>query len=76
MEELVQMVSAKTGLSADKSQEVVTFIINHLKERLPAPVASSLDSYLAGGSADGDSLADKAKAMVSGLGGMFGQKSE
>lgn len=78
MEELVQKLSQKTGLSPDKSQEVVNVIVAHLKERLPAPLASGLDSYLAGGAAgDGDgSLVDKAKSMASGLSSMFGKKAE
>lgn len=76
MDELVQRLSQKTGLSPDKAQEVVNFVLSHLKEKLPAPLASSLDSYLAGGSAVGGSLADQEKAMVSGVGGIFGNKTE
>jgi hypothetical protein len=88
MEELVQKVSQKTGLAPEESQQVVNIIVNHFKERLPAPLASGLDSLLAGGSADGqvagqadgsglDALEERAKsAMASGLGGMFESKSE
>ena len=76
MEELVQKISQKTGLSPDKAQEVVNVVMSHLKEKLPAPLVSGLDSYLSGGSTEGESLADKAKAMASGLGGLFGKKME
>jgi hypothetical protein len=76
MDELVQKLSQKTGLSPDKAQEVANVVLNHLKEKLPAPLASGLDSYLAGGSAEGGSLADKAKAMASGLGSLLGNKTE
>lgn len=76
MEELVQKLSQKTGLSPEKSQEVVNVVMSHLKERLPAPIASGLDSYLGGGSTEGESFADKAKAAASGLGSMFGKKTE
>jgi hypothetical protein len=76
MEELIQKLSQKTGLSPDKAQEVVNVVMTHLKEKLPAPLASGLDSYLAGGSAEGGSFADKAKAAASGLGNMFGKKTE
>lgn len=76
MDELVQKLSQKTGLSPDKAQEVVSVVLSHLKEKLPAPLASGLDSYLAGGSTEGGSLADKAKAMASGLGSMFEKKAE
>lgn len=43
MEELVQRLSEKTGLSQDKSQEVVNVVVARLKERLPEPLANSLD---------------------------------
>ncbi len=76
IDELVQKLSQKTGLSPEKAQEVVNVIVGHLKEKLPAPLASGLDSYLAGGSVEGESLADKAKSMASGLGSMFGTKTE
>ena len=75
-DELVQMLSQKTGLSPDKAQEVVDVVLSHLKEKLPAPLASGLDSYLAGGSTEGGTLADKVKAMASGLGSVFGEKTE
>lgn len=76
MEKLVQELSQKTGLSPDKAQEVVNVVVSHLKEKLPAPLASGLDSYLTGGSAEGGSLADKAMAMASGLSSVFGNKTE
>jgi hypothetical protein len=76
MDELIQKLSQKTGLSPDKCQEVVNVVMSHLKEKLPAPLASGLDSYLAGGSTESGSLADKAIAMASGLGSMFGKKAE
>ena len=50
--------------------------MSHLKEKLPEPLANGLNSYLSGGSAEGGSLADKAMAMASGLGSMFGKKTE
>ncbi len=76
MDELVQKISQKTGLSPDKAQEVVSVILSHLKEKLPAPLASGLDGYLSGGSTEGGSLIDRAKAMASGLGGVFEKKTE
>ena len=76
MDELVQRISQKTGLSPDKAQEVVNVVVSHLKEKLPAPLASGLDEYLSGGSTDSGSLIDKAKAMASGLGGVFEKKTK
>ncbi len=67
MDELVQVVSTKTGLSADQSRAAAQAVIDYLKSKLPAPVAGQLDSVLKGGGSMGD--------MAKGLGGMLGRKS-
>jgi hypothetical protein len=79
MNELVQLVQQKTGLSQDMAQKVVDTIAGYLKTKLPEPMASSLESLLGGGSAgteaagdaaaEGGGLMDKAKSMLAGLGG-------
>jgi hypothetical protein len=77
MDELVQRLSQKTGMSPDEAQQAVNIVVNHLKEKLPAPLASGLDSLLASGSLpEGENLVEKAKAVASGLESMFGQKAE
>lgn len=60
-EELVRMVAQKTGLPEDKARSATETVIGYLKERLPSPVASQLDS-VAGGGAPGD-LGDMAKGL-------------
>jgi hypothetical protein len=75
MEELVQELSQKTGLPQDKAQEDVNVIVSHLKARLPGPLASALDSVLAGGAAESGGLAGEEKAIAAELGGMFGNKA-
>jgi hypothetical protein len=74
-DELVQKISEKTGLPPDKAGEVVDIVVSHLKEKLPAALASGLDSILAGSSSGAGNLADEAKAVVSGLSSMFGAKA-
>lgn len=77
MTELVQLISQKTGLPQDKAQQVVDTVVAHLKEKLPGSVAGDLDSFLGGGAEAGDQgLMDKAKSVISGLGGLMGNKSE
>jgi hypothetical protein len=66
MEELIKQISEKTGLSADQAKSAVEMVVNYLKTKLPAPLASHLDGILAGGGGLGD--------LAKGLGGMFGQK--
>lgn len=68
MNELVQILVAKTGLSQDKAQEVVDTVVTHLKARLPGPLASHLDGILNGlGGGELEVLEQKAKAMFPGL---------
>ncbi len=67
MDELVQLVAQKTGLSQDQARAATQVVIDFLKSRLPAPVASQIDGVLKGG---GGGLGD----MTKGLGGMFGKK--
>jgi len=49
MDELVKRVSAKTGISEDMARTAVTTVLGFLKEKLPAPVASQIESALSGG---------------------------
>ena len=59
MDELVQEVSRKTGLSQDQSRAAVEAVLGVLKERLPEPARSMVDQY-AGGQA---SAQDAAQAV-------------
>ena len=69
MDQLIQLVTEKTGLGADKAKEVVDAVLSFIKEKLPAPIAGQIDSLLSGEGA-GD-LLEKGKDM---LGGLFGDK--
>ena len=70
MDELVQQVSARTGLSAEASREASEAVLSILKEKLPAPIAGQIDNFLAG-STSLDDLGDLG-GMAQGLGGLFG----
>ncbi len=63
MEELVNTVSQKTGLSHDQAQAAAQAVIDYLKTKLPAPVAGQIDAVLKGGG-----MPDLSK----GVGGLFG----
>jgi hypothetical protein len=67
MDELVKLVSQKTGLAEDKARDAVMTVLGFLKERLPAPIAGQLDGLLGGA---GSGMQDMAK----GLGGMLDRK--
>lgn len=77
MDELINLVVQKTGMSQDNARQAVEVVINELKSRLPGPIASHLDSFLSGGMSGGmNTLAGEAGEMLKGkLGGLFGGKS-
>ncbi|MGZ4811871.1 MAG: hypothetical protein ACXVZR_09575 [Terriglobales bacterium] len=66
MNELIEQLKSRVGLDDATAQSAAQTVIEFLKQRLPAPVASQLDNILAGGGAEG--IAGK-------LGGIFGKKS-
>ena len=68
MDELVKLVSEKTGLSEEMAKTAVDTVIGFLKQKLPAPVAGQIDALLEGGGASG------LGGIAQGLGGLFGKK--
>ena len=68
MEELIKRVSEKAGISEEQARSAVETVAEYLKERVPAPYSSYIDSFMSGGSGG-------AGGGLSGiLGGMFGNK--
>jgi hypothetical protein len=63
MDELIKLVVAKAGISEAQAKTAVETVVNFLKQKLPAPLASQLDGVLAGGMPD-----------LGALGGLFGKK--
>jgi hypothetical protein len=66
MDELVKLVSQKTGISEQMARTAVETVIGFLKQKLPAPIAGQIDAVLGG---SGQGLGDIAK----GLGGILGR---
>jgi len=69
VDELVKLVSEKTGLSEDMAQQAVEVVIDYLKEKLPTPIAGQIDSFLGGEGSGG--LGNMAQGLA---GGLFGKK--
>ena len=65
MEELVDLIVEKTGLPRETASHVVDIVLDFIKEKLPDPIAGSLDSFLEG---------DAGASLLSGLGDLFGGK--
>lgn len=66
MNELINLVSQKTGLPPDKAKVAVDTVLNFLKSKLPPNLAGQLDKIAAGGDASNNPLGD--------LGGLFGKQ--
>ena len=71
IDELIQVVSTKTGLSLDQAKTAVDAVLGFLKTRLPAPLASGLDSLAGEGTSgvegSGEGLANQASAALGNL---------
>lgn len=72
MQELVQQVMERAGISEQSAIAAVAAVMDYIKQRAPAPVAAQLEQYLTD---------DTAKSVVGAaegaLGQMFGEhKSE
>jgi len=46
MNELINTIVQKTGISEENAQKAVQVTLGFLKTKLPAPVAAQLDSFL------------------------------
>jgi hypothetical protein len=67
MDELINLVAQRAGISPEQAKVAVETVLSTLKEKLPAPVAAQIDGVLSGKSPD-------LGAVAGGLGGMFGLK--
>ena len=70
MNEIIQRLTEKTGLSEENANAAVDTVVGFLKEKLPDSMASQIDGLLAGGAGMGERVGSIAK----GIGGMFGRK--
>jgi hypothetical protein len=69
MEQLINQVAQRTGISPDKARTAIDTVVGYLKERLPEPIASKLDGAVSG-EKSGGGLGDAASE----LGNVFGKK--
>jgi hypothetical protein len=69
MDELVKLISERTGIPAEQARTVVEAVRGYLKEKLPAPIAGQIDGLLAGAGSN-----EQASQVISTLGGLFGRK--
>lgn len=67
MDELIKQVVKKAGVSEDQAKKAVETVLDFLKDKLPAPIATQIEGALGG---DVPDLGDVGKK----LGGLLGKK--
>lgn len=70
MNELINFVVQKTGMSQENAQKAAQAVVEFLKTKLPAPIAAQVDAVLAG-----DMSGVAGEALKGKLGGAFGGSS-
>ena len=75
MDELINMVAQKTGISQDQAKTAVNTVLGFLKERLPASIGSHLDGVVGGGGSSASGLGGL-EGVAGSLGGILGGKNE
>ena len=63
MDELVKLVSQKTGIPERTARQAVEVVLSFIKQKLPAPIAAQVDNVVKGGGA---------ASPGKGLGGILG----
>lgn len=65
MDELIKKVSEKTGLSEEMARQAVEVVVDHLKDKLPGPLAGQIDNVL--------NLSGKSGGLSGLAGGLLGK---
>jgi hypothetical protein len=76
MNELINLVTQKTGIPPDKARTAVQTVIGYLKDKLPAPIAAQLDGLVGGtaGSAAPAPASGEMGEIMNDVGAIFGNK--
>jgi hypothetical protein len=48
MDELVNQITQRTGISQNQAQQAVQVTVNFLKQKLPPQIASQVENYIGG----------------------------
>ena len=71
MDELISKITERTGLQPEQAKGAAEAVLEFLKARLPASIASNLDGIVSGGATEaGERMLGNAAAK---LGSMFGK---
>ena len=65
MDELVKLVTEKTGLPEAQARQAVEVVLNYIKDKAPEPFGAQIDALIEGGGLPGLS------GLAGGLGGLL-----
>ena len=70
MEQLIKMVSEKTGISEAQATTAVNTVVSFLKDKMPAGIGAQVESFISGGGASTGNIVEGLKDKVT---DMFGK---
>ena len=74
-EQVVNLIVKKTWISQENAQKAVLVVFDFLKTKLPAPIASQVDSFLNTGTVSANAMTEQPGAFVkSNVEGVFAGK--
>ncbi len=73
MDQLIKMITQRTGISDEQARWAVNTMLEFLKEKLPGPIASQVESLLSS-QGSGSNVAEVEKVLGE-LGSLFGKKA-
>ena len=65
MDELVKLVTQKTGIPEAQARQAVEVVLNFIKDKVPEPFGAQIDALIAGDAMPG------LGGLAGGLGGLF-----
>jgi hypothetical protein len=75
-EQVINLIVKKTGITQENAEKAVLVVFDFLKTKLPAPIASQVDSFLNTGSANTSGTTQQVGGFVkSKVEGVFAGKS-
>ena len=63
-EQVINLIVKKTGISQENAEKAVLVVFDFLKTKLPAPIASQVDSFLNTGTVSANVMTQQAGAFV------------
>jgi hypothetical protein len=70
MEELVNLVADKVGISKEQAAQAVEMVLAFIKKNLPEPLAGQIEGFMEGGGLDqADDIVQGLSGLLGGLGG-------